>query len=233
MLAVTIGTIDGQDHIVSGGADGTVRVWDLDRDTTDATLTGHTGWVLGVAITGSGSGHRILSSGQDGTIRLWDLDSANSAAPLAELTGHNGVVRALAASPDGRQLVSAGGDGSIQVWDVSDRKRVAHMTGHAGRALVVAIPDHADQIVTGTPPAPSPPACSPTAPPPYVPSPHPAAGPTGDDPCRSRRPGPGVAGLRRGGPPEAGAGRPSRCDSGASAGVHAAGEAALRSDRQG
>ena len=51
---------DGR-RAVSGGRDGTVRVWDLDTGAPLHTLTGHGGWVHAVAV--SADGRRAVSGG--------------------------------------------------------------------------------------------------------------------------------------------------------------------------
>ena len=112
---------DGR-RAVSGGDDGTVRVWDLDTGEPLHTLAGHDGQVGAVAV--SADGRRAVSGGDDGTVRVWDLDTGQ---PLHALAGHDGPVRAVAVSADGRRAVSGGDDGTVRVWDLD--------TGAAGHAL--------------------------------------------------------------------------------------------------
>ncbi|PHM06867.1 nSTAND1 domain-containing NTPase [Nostoc sp. 'Peltigera malacea cyanobiont' DB3992] len=59
---------DGQ-TIVSGGTDGTVRLWNRQGLLLAEPLCGHEGYVLPVAI--SADGQTIVSGGSDGTVRLW------------------------------------------------------------------------------------------------------------------------------------------------------------------
>ncbi|MEH2241301.1 WD40 repeat domain-containing protein, partial [Nostoc sp.] len=55
--------------IVSGGTDGTVRLWNLQGQTLAEPLRGHERYVNSVAI--SADGQTIVSGGEDGTVRLW------------------------------------------------------------------------------------------------------------------------------------------------------------------
>ncbi|MHC5733242.1 MAG: WD40 repeat domain-containing protein, partial [Nostoc sp.] len=58
---------DGQ-TIVSGGGDGTVRLWNRQGLPLAEPLRGHQGYVNSVAI--SADGQTIVSGGGDGTVRL-------------------------------------------------------------------------------------------------------------------------------------------------------------------
>ena len=57
--------------LVSGGADGTVRIWDVATWRERALLAGHTGGVASVAVAPDGSW--LVSGGADGTVRIWDV----------------------------------------------------------------------------------------------------------------------------------------------------------------
>ena len=94
-------TADGT-RAVSGGDDGTVRVWDLATGQQRAELTGHDGAVRSVAVTADGT--RAVSGGDDGTVRVWDLATGQQ---QAELTGHDGTVLAVAVTADGTTARSA------------------------------------------------------------------------------------------------------------------------------
>lgn len=54
--------------VVTGGADGVVRVWDVKTNTQLRELRGHSGEVLSVAFDDAGY---IVSSSEDGTVRVW------------------------------------------------------------------------------------------------------------------------------------------------------------------
>ena len=129
---------------VSGGEDGTVRVWDLAGTAAPRVLTGHDGDVEAVAV--SADGRTAVSGGDDGTVRVWDL--AGTAAPRV-LTGHDGSVAAVAVSADGRTAVSGGDDGTVRVWDLAGTAAPRVLTGHDGPVVAVAVSADGRTAVSG------------------------------------------------------------------------------------
>lgn len=100
-------------RFVSGSADGTLRVWDVERREEIATLRGHSGAVF--AAVYSPDGARIASGGRDRVVRIWDSQRFEE---VTQLHGHTSLVYSLAFSPDGGTLVSGGGDHTVRVWGV-------------------------------------------------------------------------------------------------------------------
>jgi WD40 repeat protein len=96
VYAVAVGRLGDRDVIVSGGVDGTVRIWDEDGNSLGRPLTGHDGDVNAVAVGRLGDRDVIVSGGDDsggGTVRIWDQDGQPVDRPL---TGHDGDVYAVA-----------------------------------------------------------------------------------------------------------------------------------------
>jgi WD40 repeat protein len=98
--------------LASGGADGTVRLWDTVTGAEVHAFDGHARAVEALAF--APDGRSLASGGNDGTVRVWD---AITGAELYSLTGHTRWVKALTFSADGRMLASAGADGTVRVWD--------------------------------------------------------------------------------------------------------------------
>jgi WD40 repeat protein len=113
---------DGVPVAVTGGADNTVRIWNLRTgEQVGPPLTGHTDRVGAVAVVRSGDRTVLVTTaggyqGATSEARFWDLATG---APLgAPLTGHP-LSSAFLGQPggEGSLLVAAGPGNPITVWD--------------------------------------------------------------------------------------------------------------------
>jgi WD40 repeat protein len=86
---------------LAASRDHTLKVWGVASGRELRTLTGHTGLVNGVAL--SGDGRTAVSASWDKTLKVWEVASGRE---LRTLTGHTGSVEGVALSGDGRIAVS-------------------------------------------------------------------------------------------------------------------------------
>ena len=120
---------------LSGGSDGTTRLWDVASGHELRTFTGHSGRVVAF----SPDGRIALSGSSDGTARLWD---AASGREIRTFTGHSGAITSIVFSPDGRTALSGSNDKRIKLWDVASGREIRTFTGHSsGVSLLAFLPD--------------------------------------------------------------------------------------------
>ncbi len=98
--------------VAAVGQDGLVRL--IDRRTTRTTIVEAGGDQL-FSVAYSPDGRWLATGAWDGEISLWALPVGSS--PRRALTGHLGIVNALAFRGD--ELISAGEDGTLRRWDVA------------------------------------------------------------------------------------------------------------------
>ena len=126
----------GGELVVSGGVDGTLRVWRVATGACVRVLRGHTSGIMAVLVTGA-EGNRVVSASWDTTVRVWDLDSGEC---LHVLGGDVCPVVSLAAV--GQERVAAGAaDGSLRLWEIESGKCLATCKGHRERInSILALP---------------------------------------------------------------------------------------------
>ena len=113
---------DGK-HIVSGGADHTVRTWDAatGKELRMIYLGAYGFEVTSVAV--SPDGKQMLSGCENGSIKVWDIFGKGDAYVHA-LGGAKQRVTAMALSKDGRHALTGSEGGAFTLWDM-----------HAGKEL--------------------------------------------------------------------------------------------------
>jgi WD40 repeat protein/serine/threonine protein kinase len=120
-------------RIVSGGADGMVRIWEAASGEEVLLHGGHLGPVGSVDFNTDGS--RIVSGGADGMVRIWD---AVSRQELITLKGHSGPVGSVAFSPDGKQVVSGSVDRTVKIWDTASGRGELTLKGDFGTSFAIS-----------------------------------------------------------------------------------------------
>jgi WD40 repeat protein len=119
---------DGR-YVVSGSADGAVRLRDAQTGKAVRLLKGHSGGVGSVAI--SPDGRRLASASGDG-VKLWDAQTDPQV-----LTVPAGSVLSLAFSPDGR-LATGYPNGAVRLRDAPTYKEVNTFKWHDNEVLGLA-----------------------------------------------------------------------------------------------
>jgi WD40 repeat protein/serine/threonine protein kinase len=121
---------------LTGGEDGTVRLWDVRSGQCRYVLTGHGGDISSVGITADG--RFAVSSNSDNTVRVWDLSTGRSQ-------------HVFEIKPDRYQLptlpVWIGGDPGVVLWGAYRVQVCDLISGRLRMSLQGSLPQHA---VTGS-----------------------------------------------------------------------------------
>ena len=129
-------------RVVSGGADGTARLWDL--GSRRATVLHHAGLVT--SATFSADGRRVATANDGGVARVWS--AAGGRAPTVIGAGRGGLGIA-SFSADGRRLVTTGGDGVVRIWLAGSGLLLSELRGHHGGGTGAAFA-LGDRVVVST-----------------------------------------------------------------------------------
>jgi len=118
---------------VSGGNDGTLRVWRLPRPPAAAA---------GIEADQPAAtlryldGQRLLVGRQDGTLACWDRLRDR---PIWSVRTPPGSLQALALDPSRQRVYCAGRDGLVRAWDTADGTPVAEWAGDGNERLALAV----------------------------------------------------------------------------------------------
>ncbi|KAJ2822448.1 Elongator subunit elp2 [Coemansia erecta] len=138
--------------LVSGSADGTVRVWALGEGwRCTGVLEGHRGAVVAVATMRVGDGVLVVSAATDGTMRVFELGAGDKgeARQVIDVGAHTALDVALAHAPDpgpgsksdsAIMLATGSTDGRVHVYTRAGGEfvRAAALAGHADWVTSVA-----------------------------------------------------------------------------------------------
>jgi WD40 repeat protein len=131
--------------IVSGSADNTIKVWNLETGEEIRTLKGHDSRVNSVSI--SNDSKTIVSGSEDYNIKVWNLETGEE---IHTLKGHNGRVNSVSISNDSKTIVSGGGDNTIKVWNLETGEEIHTLKGHDREVSSVSISNDSKTIVSGS-----------------------------------------------------------------------------------
>eukprot|EP01133_Synstelium_polycarpum_P001107 gene1107-1263_t len=117
----------GDHHILSGGDDKKLKVWDMRKSKHLYSLRGHTGSVKSVDYQGADL-TRVFTSSADFTARIWNTKTKKS---VRTYTGHREAVTGIVYLGDvENKVVTCSLDSTIQIWDAETGSTLSTLTGH-------------------------------------------------------------------------------------------------------
>jgi WD40 repeat protein/tRNA A-37 threonylcarbamoyl transferase component Bud32 len=147
--------------VLTGGADGTARLWDTFTGEVRATLRGHRGAIASVAF--SQDSRMAMTVGEDRTVRLWEAGTGRARGATAE---HPNTIEKALLSPDGKRLLTIchekprapldtftsfdlSDKAVVTLWDTATGKRISDLTGHAGHVNDADFSPDGQTVLTG------------------------------------------------------------------------------------
>ncbi|CAD2222930.1 hypothetical protein AGDE_14048 [Angomonas deanei] len=142
---LALATLSNMDVLLTGGSDGTVRLFSLRTLQNVLVMEGTSRLVSCVACGTDGVGLALFSGGEDGTVQQW---CAVTGACLHSYVGHVGPVNALCCLQEVKLMASGGEDGWLRIWSVATHKNIGSVVAHLSPVWSIAALD-ADRVVTG------------------------------------------------------------------------------------
>ncbi|MCY1143027.1 hypothetical protein OWR29_33960 [Actinoplanes sp. Pm04-4] len=144
-VLLALPTHDGP-RVVSGGADCTLRVWDVESGRQETVFSRHTGRIRAACVLPSGEGELIASAGDDQVIRVWDPWTGKQ---VLALQGHTGRITAVCPvrAGDRMLLASASHDATVRLWDPATGLCELTIPVHHEATACASV---ADELIVGT-----------------------------------------------------------------------------------
>ena len=143
-----VGTSESQ-RLVTGGQDGTVRVWQLGRQkqTLLHSMKEHRSRVWSLKLSRSGT--EALSCSADGSCIIWDLQSYSRVICIFDKI----VFRSAVYHPDSAQILTTGSDRRVGYWEVFDGQLIRSIETadeERGEVNTLAMEASGKQFLTGS-----------------------------------------------------------------------------------
>jgi len=126
-----------------GGADRTIRIYDVASGKQEILIEDHADWVAGLAW--SADGKRLASASRDKTSKLFNAENGES---LVTYSGLGEPAFGVAFSGDGTLVFSAGTSKQIHAWNPDDGAKKHQVAGFSGDIL--ALQSHEDKVFSGS-----------------------------------------------------------------------------------
>jgi WD40 repeat protein len=131
-------------HLVTGGEERVVRLWNTETGELERALTRHGDIVTAVAF--DPSNEQVASASLDRSVRIWDLRENREVKSFA---GHVDAVRALSFDASGDRLASGAADHTVKLWSTREDPASTELTGHRFVPGCVAWSPDGRKLATG------------------------------------------------------------------------------------
>ena len=131
--------------VASAGADGTVRLWDVEHAGDARVLVRRKSWAH--ALTFSSDGKLVAASFGDGHALVWDVANGT----VVKSFEHAGSpMPSLAFDPSGTALAIASNDGTVGIWDLTSGSLRRQFHAQSAAATAIAFSPDGALLATGS-----------------------------------------------------------------------------------
>ncbi|MFJ3217439.1 caspase family protein [Kitasatospora sp. NPDC086801] len=147
VMAVAFASVDGETVVITGGTDGTVRLWDWPAATTRCVIAAHGGFVQSLACHVVDGVPVVVSGGRDPQVRVWDLRSGSERTAFD--IGHHWVDDLVSTVVDGVPMVVASVGRVLRMWDLTGggRHREVAVEDETGGTTALAVTEVGGSVV--------------------------------------------------------------------------------------
>ena len=101
-------------NVASGGQDGTIKIWDINKKQLISTLTGHTSMIWEICEL---EGNKIISASDDNKSKIWDLNTKKS----EDLCKSNRHISSIAVLKNNKVVLASGKN--IFLYDLKTKEQ--------------------------------------------------------------------------------------------------------------
>jgi len=137
------------EQVLSGGYDGTVKLWSLAGERCQATIRGHDCWVRSLELLQGG--RRLVSAGSDGSLKIWSTDTLHclqaEGPPLGDARHSTHGLAAL--EEQGTLLSAHSGLRHLVRWDLETMQSCSSFAGHEDDVYAIDAHGPSQLLVSG------------------------------------------------------------------------------------
>jgi len=145
-LAIADNDYRGQWRVISGGAEGRVRIWKItpSHQAMIISLKEHRGPINSIKVNGDSS--QCISASTDGSCIIWDLNKYVRLNALFE----SNVFESVLYHPDESQMLTCGSNHKITYWDSSDGEAIRVIDGGENQMTCLDITSDGEYFISGS-----------------------------------------------------------------------------------
>jgi WD40 repeat protein len=130
--AVTCLARFGENHVISGSNDGTLRLWNIETGDQLKIFKGSTGIITSIAA--DAQRNIVVSAGTAKEIVVWEIGTGQIQNLLS---GHHSNITCLALITGKRYLISGSMDQTVRIWNIDTQESIC-LKGHTDRINAIA-----------------------------------------------------------------------------------------------